>query len=521
MISIAWRGLAMAVVGAAVLGGVLCAQEPAGEAVLRARVDRFFAALASGEAARYEAMAQQEFAPALLGERTVDERRQFVERIHNDFGTPRIVSARRRADDAIEVAFRGSGQDLSGLIELRVQTAAPFLIAGIGVRVQMGGGHGEPGKDDTSSPPPPISGSMSGAEMTRALGPYLDAWAAADSFAGAVLIAKDGVPVYQQAFGLADREAHVANTTATRFKVGSINKAFTRIAILQLIAAGKLALTDTIGHLLPDYPSTQASAKTATVDQLLNHRAGIADFFGPAFTAAPKGQFQSNADYYRFVAAQPLLFEPGTQTRYCNGCYIVLGAIVERVSQMRYEDYIAQRVFTPAGMTGAGFFHSDRLPPQTAIGYTRRLSESPGPGPGPAAGPSSGHGDGPGAGPGSGGTAAQGTRAALQRNTPAHGVAGSGAGGAYASVADLLALDTALREGRLLDQKMTGTYFGADAAATPSSGRARGGLGLAGGAPGVNGTLQANGVWTVVVLGNVDPPAAERLGEAIFHQLAP
>ena len=98
---------------------------------------------------------------------------------------------------------------------------------------------------------------------------------------------------------------------------------FTRTAIAQLIGQNKLALTDTVGKLLPDYPNEQTRA--ATVEQLLTMRGGIADFFGPAFDAAPKSQFTSNADYFRLVANQPPLFAPGAREQYCNGCYIVLG----------------------------------------------------------------------------------------------------------------------------------------------------------------------------------------------------
>src|SRR4029079_15448617 len=81
------------------------------------------------------------------------------------------------------------------------------------------------------------------------------------------------------------------------------------------------------------------------------------------------GAPQANADYFRMVAPEPLLFAPGADNRYCNGCYVVLGEIIARVSGMPYERYIAERVFTPAGMTGAGFLaYGD---PNVALGYRR------------------------------------------------------------------------------------------------------------------------------------------------------
>jgi CubicO group peptidase (beta-lactamase class C family) len=330
--------------------------------------------------------------------------------------------------------------------------------------------------------PVPIKAAMTKDELSRALEGYLAPLVAKDEFAGVVLIAKDGQPVYQGAFGLADRERKTPIEVTTRFSVASIGKAFTKTAIAQLIGQNKLAETDTVGKLLPDYPNEQTRA--ATVQQLLTMRGGVADFFGPAFDAAPKARFKSNADYFRFVANQPPLFAPGEREQYCNGCYIVLGAIIERVSGMPYEAYIIEHVFGRAGMTGAGFSAAD--PRGAARGYTRR-------GPGGPGGP-------------------------LRDNTDMHGAAGSGAGGAFAQASDLLAFDNALRDQRLLDAKMTGWYFNIP---PPPAGRIDNlGLGIAGGAPGINGLLEINGAWTVIVLSNLDPPSATRLGSAIAKALA-
>jgi D-alanyl-D-alanine carboxypeptidase len=336
-------------------------------------------------------------------------------------------------------------------------------------------------------PPPPIAATMTNAEMSRALDGYLAPLVAKDEFAGVVLIAKNGTPIYQGAFGLADRERNTPIATTTRFNYASIGKAFTRTAIAQLIGQNKLALTDTLGKLLPDYPNEQTRA--ATVEQLLTMRGGVADFFGPAFDAAPKAQFASNADYFRLVANQPPLFAPGEREQYCNGCYIVLGAIIERVSGMPYETYIAEHVFKPAKMTGAGFTGS--VPTGAARGYTRR-------GPGGSGGPDA--------------------RPPLRDNADMHGVAGSAAGGSYGQASDLLAFDNAVREQRLLDAKMTGWYFGMP---SPPPGRVTGlEGGIGGGAPGVNTLLEHSGPWTVIVVGNLDPPSSRRVGAAIVKALS-
>jgi D-alanyl-D-alanine carboxypeptidase len=436
----------------------------------RQRIDAFFRALSKGNADAFEAMAKEHFQPEMLARRTPADRRQMVERLRADFGEMTLERMERRPDGVVTLAVRGA-TGLRGRIELRLEAEPPERIMLVGIEV----GDVEPGGE--APPPPGIDGGMSADDMARALDAYLAPMVASEAFSGVVLIARAGVPVYEKAFGLADRERGIPNATGTRFNIGSINKIFTKTAIAQLIAQGKVKLTDTLGALLPDHPNEVSRA--ATVDQLLNHQGGIADFFGPAFDAAPKGDFRSNADYYRFVASQPPAFAPGARRQYCNGCYIVLGAIIEKISGQRYEDYIAQNIYAPARMTTAG-----PTGPGAATGYTRRA----------------GGGEGP-----------------LRSNAALHGVSGSAAGGGYAAARDLLAFDEALRAGRLADAARTAWLLQVDAV---TSGRSEGGVGVAGGAPGLNAILESSREWTVVVLANLDPPAAQQLGVAIHRQLS-
>lgn len=465
----------MTVICIAVALAVCGAQGP--DPATKARIDGFVQAINAGPDA-FEAMAKESYAPALLAKRAPAERRQLVERIRGDFGALTVARVMATPDGELTLHARGA-TGLEGRFVLTLEPAPPHRITSLSVEV---GDRDEP-RDAT--PPPPINATMAPAELEPALDGWLAPMAAADTFSGVVLVAKSGTPVFEKAYGFANRDTRTPNLVTTRFSLGSINKIFTKTAIAKLVGEGRLALTDTIGTLLPDYPNP--AAKVATVAQLLEHRAGVADFFGPDFNEAPKSRFRSNADYYAFVAPKPLLFEPGARRQYCNGCYIVLGAIIERLSGMPYEDFVARHVFAPAGMTTAGAFRSDALPPDTARGYTRR---------GPSASAAGG---------------------ALADNAPMHGLAGSGAGGGYAAARDLLAFDVALRAGRLLDAKQTAWMLNVDAA-TP--GRSGGALGIAGGAPGVNAVLESSDTWTVVVVGNLDPPAAERLGVVIHRQLA-
>lgn len=104
--------------------------------------------------------------------------------------------------------------------------------------------------------------------------PSLDSLAKSGQFSGVVLLAKNGVPAFQQAYGMADRERRVANTPETAFNLGSINKVFTQIAILQLRAAGKLDLDSTLAVYWPEYPNKEV-ARRVTIRQLMRHTSGI------------------------------------------------------------------------------------------------------------------------------------------------------------------------------------------------------------------------------------------------------
>ena len=430
---------------------------------VREHIQAFTAALNHGGAEAWEQMAQAHFAPGFLARRSAAERRELFERLRGEFGRISIDRVTRRGPAApLELHVRTTTGEAARIL-LQLEAASPFRIDGIGVEVGAGEGDDQPGV-----PPPPVNAGMSNEALARALDGYLSALAAQDVLSGVVLVAKQGTVVFEKAYGYADRANKRPNATATRFNLGSINKIFTRTAIAQLVARGKLAYTDTLGSLMPDYP--QQATRPATVEQLLDHRAGVADVFGDEFARTPKDRFRSNADYFRFVSSQPPLFAPGASNQYCNGCYIALGAIVEKVAGVPYEKYIADEIYAPAGMKDAGPLQSDAITPNVAMGYTRRGADGQ-----------------------------------LRSNIFLHGASGSAAGGGYATAADLLAFDTAMKAGKLLDAKVAASFYG--------------GRGFAGGAPGTSALLESDGAWTVIVLTNLDPPTGQRIGAAITRAL--
>jgi CubicO group peptidase (beta-lactamase class C family) len=322
-------------------------------------------------------------------------------------------------------------------------------------------------------PAPAVSQAMSDAEIAAGM----DAWLTQLNADGA---ARDGREVYSAARGVTALEGGVALNAETRFPIASIGKVFTHTAIAQLIEAGRLTLETTVGEIIPDYP--QAATRGATIAQLLNHRGGVADIFGPHFRDAPKEQLASNADYYRLVSTQPPMFAPGEREEYCNGCYVVLGEIIARVSGQTYEAYVAEHLFARVGMSNTAFLRRDALPANTASFIGRP----------------------------------QGPQGPLMDVSQFHGYGGSAAGNVYSTLGDLLSFDNALRDGRLVNAEHVAQILRGQ----PQTGRSTARAGFAGGGPGVNTTVFGNGAWTWVVLTNREPPTAEAMTQTVFPLLA-
>ncbi|MBO0840854.1 MAG: beta-lactamase family protein [Sciscionella sp.] len=175
---------------------------------------------------------------------------------------------------------------------------------------------------------------------------YLRRLAEAGQFSGAVLVAKNGKPVLQRAYGMADKTRRMANTPRTTFNICSMGKMFTAVAIAQLVGEHKLSFTDRVGQYLTAFPA--AIADDVTIHQLLTHTSGMDDV---ALRRTPNSTPPTTLDgQLSKIAAAPLRFPPGSRMSYSNDGFIVLGAIVEKVSGLRYRDYLRRNVFGRAGM---------------------------------------------------------------------------------------------------------------------------------------------------------------------------
>lgn len=188
-------------------------------------------------------------------------------------------------------------------------------------------------------------------------------------FSGAVLVAQHGKPLFDRAYGLANREWDIANTPATRFRIGSITKQFTAVSILLLEERGKLKLTDSVARHVPDTPPAWSQI---TLQHLLTHTSGLANVTElPEFILWKNSPSTVTQMVTRF-SDLPLEFEPGARFAYSNSNYLVLGLIVERVSGQRYGEFLREHVLDPLGLRDSGLDSNLTILPRRAAGYGYR-----------------------------------------------------------------------------------------------------------------------------------------------------
>ncbi len=368
-------------------------------------------------------------------------------------------------------------------ITMTVEDAPPYRVTGVRL-------------EPVDAPEIVATQPLTQAQFAQQLDAYMADLVAADRFSGVLLVAKEGVPVYEAAFGMSNQEAGLANSPETHFSVASVGKMFTAVAIAQLVEAGKLAYDEPIHTYLPDYPLEPA--QQVTVDHLLTHRSGIVDFFADRDRfATVKESDDPQRDYPALFMHEPLRFTPGERFEYSNSNYIVLGRIIEELSGQHYADYLRTHIFEPAGMSSTYLSAQEIDPALLAHGYTEL---------------------------GDDGELTPGVRRPNTDELPAEA---SAAGGLYTTVGDLLKFSQALQDHRLLGEESTETLL----AGRVDEGRPgyqygygfisrRAGaeeiVGHSGGFPGVDAQFEIyrNSGYTVIVLANY-----ELVAEPIAHYL--
>jgi CubicO group peptidase (beta-lactamase class C family) len=328
------------------------------------------------------------------------------------------------------------------------------------------------------------------AELHREMARKLARDLAADRFAGTMMVMRHGRVIYRSAAGLADRAARVPVTMDTRFRIGSANKMFTAVGVLQLVERGLVSLDAPVATYLRDYPNPEF-ASSVTIRQLLTHTGGAGDIFTPEYQAR-RLEVRTLADYVRLFGHRPPDTSDEGRNAYSNYGFVLLGRIIEVVSGVDYYSYVQDKIFRPAGMTDTASLPESEGVPNRSRGYTRRAGR-------------------------------------LADNADTLPYRGSAAGGGYTTAADLVRFGVALRSGRLLSTEMVNQ---ATSPQRPDGwygfGFSIGGQGPArnwghgGGAPGMNAAFRVFPELDaiVVALSNLDPPAADNQADFYANRMA-
>jgi CubicO group peptidase (beta-lactamase class C family) len=190
-----------------------------------------------------------------------------------------------------------------------------------------------------------------------------------------VRVDSEGVIEVAKAYGLAHRGHENANEVDTQFAIASGTKGLTALTVVSLIEAGGLELSTTARSVLgQDLPLVDDDV---TIEHLLSHRSGIGDYLDEELEIdladylmpVPVHELATTEQYLAVLDGHPTKFAPGERFAYCNGGYVVLALIAERVSGVPFHDLVRQRVCEPAGMADTAFLRSDELPGRAALGY--------------------------------------------------------------------------------------------------------------------------------------------------------
>jgi CubicO group peptidase (beta-lactamase class C family) len=206
------------------------------------------------------------------------------------------------------------------------------------------------------------------ADVARKANEYMSASVERDKFSGSVLIARDGKVLFSRGYGMANLEHDVPCTPQTKFRLGSITKQFTAMAILILQERGKLNVDDKVKKYLPDAP---AAWDDITIRHLLTHTSGIKNYTGfPDFLKTLRNRI-TLTDLIAKFKDKPLDFKPGEKFKYSNSGYIVLGKIVETASGKSYGAFVKEAIFDPLEMHDTGYDSAAQVLKHRASGYSR------------------------------------------------------------------------------------------------------------------------------------------------------
>jgi CubicO group peptidase (beta-lactamase class C family) len=445
------------------------------------KLAELLAVLESGNSHEMRSFAEG-FAKSLLEKNPVARQVNLFQQIYDRYDGLKVYRIEKSSDYEIAVLVESRNGGEWRNLRIETEPTDPYQIRAI---------------DYGRAPPPadaPSLKKLSEAELIAALEAFVQRRVEKDQFSGTVLVAKDGQPIFKNAYGLADKKQNIPNRIDTKFNLGSCNKMFTALAIAQLAETGKLSFEDPIVKYLPQYSNKEVAEKVK-IHHLLTHSSGLGFYPFSHGSKSPEG-------ILKFFVDKPLSFEPGARMQYSNAGFVVLGLIIERVSGQNYYDYIRENIYQPVGMTDTDSYSLDERVSNRAVGYTNSDQN--------------------------------GRRTAGERreNYPGIEIKGSPAGGGYSTVQDMLKFANALRNNQLLNSKYTEILLNGKQPMGPDVKYAYGFgdhtlngqryVGHGGGAPGINAEFKVFLTlgYTIVVFANYDPPAASVIADEAARLVA-
>lgn len=313
-----------------------------------------------------------------------------------------------------------------------------------------------------------------------------------DLFSGTILVAKGNDILFQDARGEASKSFHIKNNLDTKFNLGSMNKMFTSVAILQLVERKLLDLNDPIIKYLDESWLPEEITSKVNVHHLLSHTSGLGNYFNETFWNSSRALYRNVDDFKPLVKGDSLAFEPGKQYSYSNTGMLLLGVIIQKVAKQDYFEYVETNIFQPTQMFNTNSYEMDQPVENLAIGYERSDNKF-----------------------------------GWINNLYKHVIKGGPAGGGFSTVGDLHKFSMALVNEKLVSKKSLDLLwtdysnaeygYGFTIKQTPS-GKV---VGHSGGFPGLNSNLDIfldNG-YVVAVMSNYDQGASP-LAKKISHLIA-
>jgi CubicO group peptidase (beta-lactamase class C family) len=184
----------------------------------------------------------------------------------------------------------------------------------------------------------------------------------------AVIVRRGGRTLFRKGYGMADLELGVKVEPDMIFRLGSITKQFTATAILMLAEQGRLSLEDEIGKYLPTFP---VGDRKVTIEHLLAHTSGIKSYTNMEEWLPLWRKDMTPQEIIDMSRDKPFEYTPGERWKYNNSGYVMLGAVIEKVSGKSYEAFLQENIFKPLGMTHSGYDHTERVIPRRVPGYQK------------------------------------------------------------------------------------------------------------------------------------------------------